>query len=134
MRIKGVQIRNHEMKILNFPDGSTIFLLINVHTRIQWILKSHEKACSSKTNFSKIKALWAGAHKNRIDKPGQMIWSQLYICTLKCLECILLILILIRTTGTYKWQIKTSNKKHDWTFVKYLNALDHNRTQKQLRH
>ena len=37
-------------------------------TRIQSILKSHEKASSSKTNFSKIQALWAGAYKNRIDK------------------------------------------------------------------
>ena len=27
---------------------------------------------------------------------------------------------------------KTSNNKHDWTLVKYLNILLHNRTQKQL--
>ena len=69
------------MKILNFPDDTTIFELrdINWHTRIQSILKSHEKASSSKTNFSKIQALWAGAYKNRIDKSGLMIWSQLYI-------------------------------------------------------
>ena len=69
------------MKILNFSDDTIIFLLrdINWHTRIQSILKSHEKASSSKTNFSKIQALWAGAYKNRIDKSGLMIWSQLYI-------------------------------------------------------
>ena len=69
------------MKILNFPDDTTIFLLrdINWHARIQSILKSHQKASSSKTNFSKIQALRAGAYKNRTDKPGQMIWSQLYI-------------------------------------------------------
>ena len=38
------------MKILNFPDDNTIFLLrdINYHTRTQSILKSHERACSSK--------------------------------------------------------------------------------------
>ena len=60
------------MKTLNFPDDTTIFELrdINWHTRIQSILKSHEKASSSKTNFSKIQALWPGAYKNRIDKPG----------------------------------------------------------------
>ena len=83
-RIKGVQIWDHEMKILNFPDETTIFLLrdINWHTRIRSILKSHEKASSSKTNFSKIQALWAGAYENRIDKSGQIIWSQLYIKTL----------------------------------------------------
>ena len=65
----------------NVPDDTTIFLLkeINCHNRIQSILKSHEKASSSKTNFSRIQAVWAGAYKNRIDKPGQMIWSQLYI-------------------------------------------------------
>ena len=70
------------MKILNFPDDTTIFLLndINWHTRIQSVLKSHEQASSSKTNFSKIQALWAGEYKNRVDfKPGQVIWSLLYI-------------------------------------------------------
>ena len=67
------------MKILNYPDDTTIFLLknINCHTRIQSIKKSHEIASSLKTNFSKIQALWAGAYESRIDKPGQMIWSQL---------------------------------------------------------
>ena len=69
------------MKMWNFPDNTAIFLLgdINYHSRIQSVLKSHEKTSSSKTNFSKVQALLAGAYKNRIDKPGQMIWSQLYI-------------------------------------------------------
>ena len=30
--------------------------------------------------------------------------------------------------------LRTSNKKHDWTPVKYVNILHLNRTQKQLRH
>ena len=44
------------MKILNFSDDTTIFFLrdINYYSRIQSILKSHEKASSRKTNFSKI--------------------------------------------------------------------------------
>ena len=69
------------MKILNLPEDIVIFLLrdINCHTRIQSILKSYEKVSSSKTNFSKIQALWAVAHKNRIEKPGKMVWSQFYI-------------------------------------------------------
>ena len=69
------------MKILNFPDDTTIFELRDIkwHNRIQSILKSHEKASSSKANFSKIQALWVGAYKNRIDKSGLMIWSQMYI-------------------------------------------------------
>ena len=80
-RIIKVQIRDHEMKMWNFPNGTTIFLLrdINCQNWVQSILKSYEKASSSKTKFSKIQALWAGVYKNRIDKPGQMIWSQLYI-------------------------------------------------------
>ena len=60
MRIKGVQSTGDpEMKILNFHDDTTIFLLrdINYHTRLKSILKSHVKASSSKTNFSKIQAL-----------------------------------------------------------------------------
>ena len=27
---------------------------------------------------------------------------------------------------------KTGNKKHDWSLIKYLNVLLHNKTQKQL--
>ena len=55
-RIKGVQVGGPEMKILSFPDDATFFLLrdINYHNRIQSILKSHEKASSSKTYFSRI--------------------------------------------------------------------------------
>ena len=47
-RIIGVEIKDHKMKILNFPGDITIFLLrdINRHTRMQAILKSHEKASS----------------------------------------------------------------------------------------
>ena len=76
-----MQIGENEIEILNFLDDTTIFLLrdINCHTRIQSILKSHEKTSNSKTNFSEIQALWAVVHKNRINKPGQMVWSQVYI-------------------------------------------------------
>ena len=59
MRIINEQIEDHEMKIWNFPDETTIFLLkdINCHNRTESILKALEKASSSKTNFSKIQAL-----------------------------------------------------------------------------
>ena len=55
-RFKGVEMGDHEIKILNFPDGTTFLLLrdINRNTRIQSILRSHKEASSSKTNFSKI--------------------------------------------------------------------------------
>ena len=36
------------------------------------ILKLHEDASTSKVNFSKSEALWASAHKNGVDQPGQM--------------------------------------------------------------
>ena len=63
------------MKMWKFPDDTTIFFLrdINCHNKIQSILKSHEKASSSETNFSKIQALWAREYKIRIDKLGQII-------------------------------------------------------------
>ena len=37
----------------------------------------------------------------------------------------------IETVGMFA---KTSNSKHDWNPVKYLNVLHHKRTQKQLRY
>ena len=71
---------DHEMKILNFADDAIVFLRnINCFTKIQSILKLYEKASTSKINFSNIQTLWAGAYKNRIDTPGQMIWSHVFI-------------------------------------------------------
>ena len=48
-----LQTGGHVMKMRNFPDNATIFLLrdINCYNRIQSILKSHEKASSSKTKI-----------------------------------------------------------------------------------
>ena len=46
--IKGVQIRDHEMKILHFPNDTSAFLLrdTNCHNRTQSVKKSHEIAFS----------------------------------------------------------------------------------------
>ena len=53
-----MQIGDPEMKILNFPDDTTIFLLrdINYHTRMQSILKSHEKDSTIIHKISEIKS------------------------------------------------------------------------------
>ena len=78
--VKGVQIGTHEIKIVNFPDDTTIFLRdIECLTRIQAILNLYEKASSSKINLSKSQALWAGTYKNRYDKPRKMVWSNFSI-------------------------------------------------------
>ena len=72
--IKGVQIDDQEIKIVNFADDTTIFLrYIDSLTRIQTILKLYEKASSSKINLSNSQALWAGGCKNRYNKPK--IWN-----------------------------------------------------------
>ena len=43
-RIKGIQIGDHEIKIVNFTDNTTIFLRdITCLNRIQAILRLHEK-------------------------------------------------------------------------------------------
>ena len=57
-RIKGVQRGDHEIKLVNFADGITIFLGdITCLNRIQVILKLYESAFSSEINFSKSQAL-----------------------------------------------------------------------------
>ena len=58
MGIERVQVGDHEMKTLNVHDDNTIFLSrdINHHTTIQSILKSFEKAYSSKISFLKFHA------------------------------------------------------------------------------
>ena len=56
-RMKGVQIRDHEMKLVNFADDITIFSGdITFFNRIQVILKLYEEDSSSKINFSKSQA------------------------------------------------------------------------------
>ena len=57
-RIKGVQIGDHEIKLVNFADNITIFLEdITCLNRIQVILKLYEEASSSKRNFSQSQVL-----------------------------------------------------------------------------
>ena len=85
---------------------------INCHSRIQSILKSFEKASSSKINISKIQALWAGTYIKKHDKSDQMVLSQLSI---KIFGAHFDNSILENNT----WDIiidklaKTSNNKHD---------------------
>ena len=57
-RMKGVQIGNHEIKLVNFADEITIFIGdITYLNRLQVILKLYEEDTSSKINFSKSQVL-----------------------------------------------------------------------------
>ena len=74
-RIKGIQIGDNDIKIVNFADNTTIFLRdITCLNRIQVILKPYENAKIKfwRQYFRKAKALWAGVYKNRIDQPRQL--------------------------------------------------------------
>ena len=52
IRIKGIQIGDHEIKIVNFADDSIIILRdITCLNRIQVVLKLYEDASSSKINY-----------------------------------------------------------------------------------
>ena len=56
--IKGVQIGDHEIKLVNFADNITIFLEdIAGLNRLPVILKLYEEASSSKRNFSESQVL-----------------------------------------------------------------------------
>ena len=56
-KIKGIQIGDEEIKIVNFADDTTIFLRdITWLNSKQMILKLYEDASSSKINFSKSQA------------------------------------------------------------------------------
>ena len=55
-RIKGIQIGQHEIELVNFADGTTIFLRdITCLNRKQVILKLYKEASSSQINFSKTR-------------------------------------------------------------------------------
>ena len=62
-RIKEMQIRGHEIKIVNFTDNTTIFLRdITCLNSIQVILRLYEKdKLVQRQFFQKAKPLWGGA-------------------------------------------------------------------------
>ena len=71
--IKGIQMRDHEIKIVNFVDYINIFLRdIACLNRIQVILKLYENTSSSKINFLKCRTVWVGAYKNNTNQPEQV--------------------------------------------------------------
>ena len=67
-RIKEIQIGDHEIKIVNFADNTTIFLRdITCLNRMQVILRLHERdKLVQREFFQKAKPLWGGTYKNRI--------------------------------------------------------------------
>ena len=70
IRIKGIQIGDHEIKIVNFADGTTIFLRdITCNFKTMWRCIKHED------KIFKNHAFLARAYNNRIDQRGQMRWS-----------------------------------------------------------
>ena len=73
-RIKGTQIGDDEIKIVNFTDNTTIFLRdITCLNRMQVILRLYEKdKLAQRSFFQKAKPLWGGVYKNRIHQSGQL--------------------------------------------------------------
>ena len=69
------------MKILNVLYDNIIFLLrdINCHTRIQSMLKSFEKASSSKKTFQNFRPYGLGHIKIELTNQDKRKWSQLFI-------------------------------------------------------
>ena len=59
-RIKGIQIGDHDLKIVNFTDNTTIFLRdITFLNRIQVVLRTYEKdRLAQRSFFKKAKPLW----------------------------------------------------------------------------
>ena len=79
-RIKDIQIGDHEIKIVNFANDTTIFLWdFSCLTKLEWVLELSQKTSSSKINFSKSQTLWDVTYENRIDKPKQIVLSQFSI-------------------------------------------------------
>ena len=78
-RIEAIQIGDHEIKIVNFADNTTIFFRDFIClTKIELILKLPPKVSSSKIKFFK-KPVLMRCGIIRIDKPRQMAWSQFSI-------------------------------------------------------
>ena len=80
LRIKGIQIGDHEIKIVNYADNTSIFLRdITCSNRIQSNFKTIWSCIQLEDKIFKSQALWTGAYKNRTNLPGQMEFSQFSI-------------------------------------------------------
>ena len=68
MLIKGLkEIGDHEIKIVNFTDNTTIFLKdITCLNRITMILRLYESDKLAQRFFQKAKPSWGGAYKNSL--------------------------------------------------------------------
>ena len=65
---------DHEIKIANITDNTTIFLRdITCLNRIQVIWRPYEKdKLAQRQFFQKAKPLWGGGYKNKTHQPGQL--------------------------------------------------------------
>ena len=98
IRIKGMQIGDHMIKIVDFADETIIFLrFITCFCRIEVISKLYEDAPSSKINFSRAKSYWLEDIK--IELINREKWNG-YNFPLKYLEIFLATLSSITPTGT----------------------------------
>ena len=90
LKIKEIQIGDHEIKIINFADNMTIFIRdFTCLSRIQVILKLCQDAFRSMINFSKVKPY--GQEHIKLELINQDKWNNHNI-TLKYLELILVTL------------------------------------------
>ena len=97
-RIKGIQIGDHEIKIVNFAYDTTIFFWdFSCLTKMELILELSQKSCSSKLNFQKARPyeVW----HIKIELINQNKWRD-HNSLSKWLEYIFIILPMITGTGT----------------------------------
>ena len=74
IRIKIMQIGNHKIKVVNYANGTTIFLRdIACLNRIQVILELYEDTSSSKINFSNAKPY--GLERIKVELMNQDKWN-----------------------------------------------------------
>ena len=97
-RIKGIQIGDHEIKIVNFAYDTTIFLRdFSCLTKIELIFELSQKSSSSKINSQKARPyeVW----HIKIELINQNKWPNHNFLS-KWLEFVFIILPLITGTGT----------------------------------
>ena len=81
--IKGITIRNHEIKTTMYADDTTVFLS---HTEsvphLLELLNQFKVVSGLEVNSTKTEAMWLGKWKNRCDTPFNFKWPVDPICAL----------------------------------------------------
>jgi hypothetical protein len=75
--IKGIQVNKHELRISQYADDTTVFVLdFDSVTSLLRLLNDFQERSGLEINTTKTEAMWLGEWKDRTDEPFGFKWPK----------------------------------------------------------